>query len=45
TTTTTLPSTLSSLLIRENKFTTMSLQRVEMDDVLHQMNNNIDSEQ
>ncbi|CAF3039703.1 unnamed protein product [Rotaria sp. Silwood2] len=42
--TTTTTTTLSSLLLREKNLSTMSLQRVHMDDVLHQMNNNIDGD-
>ncbi|CAF3364264.1 unnamed protein product [Rotaria sp. Silwood1] len=45
TTTAKTPSTLSSLLQNEKKLSTMSLQRVDMDDALHQMNNNMDGEQ
>jgi hypothetical protein len=48
--TTTSTSTLSSsspvpsLLINERKLSSISLQRIDMDDALRQMNNNIDSE-
>jgi hypothetical protein len=40
----TISSYLPSLLINERKLSSNSLQRVDMDEVLHQMNNNIDGE-
>jgi hypothetical protein len=42
--TTTTSSSSPSLLIDEKKFSSISLQRVDMDDVLHEMNNNNDGE-
>jgi len=43
-TSSTLSLSLPSLLINEKKLSSNSLQRVDMDEVLHQMNNNIDGE-
>jgi hypothetical protein len=37
-------SSLSALLINEKKISSISLQRVQMDDILNQMNNNNDIE-
>ena len=44
TTRTTLSPSLPALLINEKKISSISLQRVHMDDILHQMNNNNDGE-
>jgi len=43
-TTRVISSSLPTLLINEKKISSISLQRVDMDDILHQMNNNVDGE-
>ncbi len=40
----TISSSLPALLINKKKISSVTLQRVDMDDILHQLNNNIDGE-